>query len=187
MENLNMVLINVKKALILHAWWSKPEDNWYLWLKEELEKRGFEVSLPDLPTQRTNLPDLQKQLTFIKKLNFLDKNTVIIGHSLGAVLGMRLGEIYKFKKLITVAGWDYNDLCAEHKLFWKTMIDHLKVKKNVKEIYCIGSDNDPYYTAISFEDTAKRLGGKFILIKGKKHFSKNQGGITKIPQLLNLV
>jgi predicted alpha/beta hydrolase family esterase len=173
-----------KKALILEAWYNKPDDNWYPWLKKELEKKGYEVLLPDLPDQRTDHPSLAKQIKFIDGLHFLDKDTVVIGHSLGAVLGMRLGEVYKFKKLITVAGWDYNDLCEGHKLFWKTTMQHKKIKKNVREIYCIGSDNDPYYTKIAFEDTANRLGGKFVFIKGKSHFSQKSGGVTQIPQLL---
>jgi uncharacterized protein len=176
----------MKKALILHSWFSKPTDNWYPWIKNELEKKGYRVMLPDLPDQRTNHPDVDKQIDFVKKLEFLDKDTLVIGHSLGAVLGMRLGEHFKFKRLITVSGWDYNDLCEGHKLFWKTMIDHKKIKKNVKEIFCIGSDNDPYYTAISFEDTANRLGGKFILIKGRGHFSKKEK-TKKIPELLKFI
>lgn len=174
----------MKKALILEAWYNSPKDNWYPWLKTELEKKGFKVLVPDLPDQRTDHPDLIKQINYVDKLKFLDKDTVVIGHSLGAVLGMRLGEGHKFEKLITVSGWDYNDLCEGHKLFWKTMMDHKKIKKNVKKIYCIGSDNDPYYTAISFEDTSKRLGGKFTLIKGKGHFVSS-GGVTKIPQILD--
>ncbi len=177
----------MKKVLILHAWTSTAKSNWYPWLKKELEKKGYEVFLPDLPTMASQLPDLSRMMKYLAKNYSFDQDTVVVGHSLGAVLGMRLGEKYKFNKLITVSGWDYNDLCAEHKLFWKTMIDHKKIKKNVKEIICIGSDNDPYYTAISFEDTANRLGGKFILIKGKSHFSKSSGGVTEFPQILKYV
>jgi len=176
----------MKKALILEAWYNKPEDNWYPWLKKELEKKGYKVLVPDLPDQRTDHPSLAKQIKFIDDLKFLDVETVVIGHSLGAVLGMRLGENHKFKELITVSGWDFNDLCEGHKLFWKTMMDHKKIQKNVGKIYCIGSDNDPYYTKISFEDTAGRLGGKFIFIKGKGHFVKRDG-VTKIPQILKLI
>jgi len=176
----------MKKALILEAWYNKPEDHWYPWLKKELEKKGYEVLVPDLPDQRTDHPDVDKQIAFVKKLEFLDENTIVIGHSLGALLGMRLAEKYKFKRLITVSGWDYNDLCEGHKLFWKTMMDHKKIKKNVKEIVCFGSDNDPYYTKISFEDTANRLGAKFVFVKGKGHFTKKDG-VMKISQLLKFI
>jgi len=176
----------MKKALILEAWYSKPEDNWYLWLKKELEKRGYEVVLPDLPDQRTDHPDVAEQVKFIGDLNFLDEDTVVIGHSLGAVLGMRLGEVFRYKKLITVSGWDYNDLCDGHKLFWRTMMDHKRIRANVKEIVCFGSDNDPYYTKISFEDTANRLGGKFVLIKDKGHFTLKDG-VARFPQLLKFI
>jgi len=176
----------MKKALILHCWLNKSDAHWYSWLKIELEKKGYEVYLPDLPTMNTNLPDLTKMVRFIEKNYSLDRDTVVIGHSLGAVLGMRLAEKYKFNKLITVSGWDYDDLTYEHRLFWKTKFNHKKIIENVKEIYCIGSDNDPYYTSIVFEDVSKRLNGKLILIKGAGHFTEKYG-ITKIPQLLKYI
>lgn len=176
----------MKKALILHCWLDDSKAHWYPWLKNELEKKGFQVSLPEIPTMNSELPSLNKQIVFIKKNIKIDKDTIIIGHSLGAVLGMRLAEIYKFKKLITVAGWDFDDLTHEHRLFWKTKINHNKIKNNVKEIVCIGSDNDPYYTAIAFEDVSKRLGGKFVLIKDKGHFTE-KNGVTKFTQILKYI
>lgn len=100
---------------------------------------------------------------------------------------MRLAEKHVFRKMFLVAGWDFDDLTPEHKKFWPNKINHAKIKKNVKEIYCVSSDNDPYITAITAEDISKRLGGKFILIKNACHFSKKLGGVTKIPQLLKYV
>ncbi|KKQ98096.1 MAG: hypothetical protein UT23_C0005G0019 [Candidatus Woesebacteria bacterium GW2011_GWA1_39_12] len=114
----------MKKALILQGWYQKPDKHWYPWLKKELEKRGYEVYLPD------------------------DDLTV-----------------------------------PEHKLFWQSKINHSKIKQNVKEIYCISSDNDPYTTAVVTEQMSKRLSGKFILLKGKGHFTE-KFGVTKIPELL---
>lgn len=177
----------MKKALILEAWYSKPEDEWYPWLKKELEKKGYEVYVPDLPTQQTNLPDLKKQLSFVEKNFELDKKIIVFGHSLGTLLAMRLAEKHQFKKMFLIAGWDFDDLTPEHKKFWPNKINHAKIKRNVKEIYCISSDNDPYVTAAISEEMCKRLGGKFILIKGKKHFSEKIGGVTNIPQLLKYV
>lgn len=175
-----------KSALILHAWYSKPENHWYPWLKKELETKGYSVFLSELPTMNTDLPDLQKQLDFIQNEVKIDENTVIFGHSLGCLLGMRIAEKQKFQSLFLVAGWDFDELTPEHKLFWQTKIDHEKIKKNVSNIYCFSSDNDPYITAFTAEEMSKRLGGTFILKKGAGHFTLKDK-ILKIKELLALV
>lgn len=177
----------MKKAIILEGWFNTAKDNWYPWLKKELETRGYEVWIPELPTIDTKLPSLTKMLQFIDHNFTIDKNTTIIGHSLGAVLALRLAEKYKYKKAFLVAGWDFDDLTPEHKLFWPNKIGHDKIRKNVKEIYIISSDNDPYTTAITAEGMSERLGGIFILVKNAVHFSEKQGGITKIPQILKYI
>ena len=48
------------------------------------------VDIPELPTMNTNLPDLEKQLEVA--LPFVTAQSVVIGHSLGALLAMRLAE-----------------------------------------------------------------------------------------------
>jgi len=176
----------MKKALILQGWYQKPDSNWYPWLSKELEKKGYEVYLPDLPTIHTDKPSLKKQLAYLDKLLKIDTNTTIIGHSLGCLLAMRIAETRKVGKIIMVAGWDFDDLTKEHSLFWKTKINHAKVKKNAKEIICVTSDNDPYFTAFSVEEMSKRLDAKCVLIKGKGHFS-DKYGVKKIPQLLKYI
>lgn len=176
----------MKTVLILHGWYQNSNQHWLPWLKKELRRRGYKVFLPDLPTMQTDLPSLKKQILYVEKLLHIEKETVIFGHSLGAVLGLRLAMKHTLGKLFLVAGWDFDDLTKEHRLFWKSKIDHPKIKKNVKEIYCISSDNDPYFTAFTVEEMSKRLGGKFILIKSAGHFT-DKFGITKIPQLLKYI
>src|SRR3989344_2686921 len=39
----------VKRIIIIHCKGSHPNDIWYPWVKAELEKRGFEVQIPELP------------------------------------------------------------------------------------------------------------------------------------------
>jgi len=176
----------MKKALILQGWYQKLDSNWYQWLKSELEKKSYETYLPELPTMHTDLIDMEAQIAFLNKLLNLDKDTIVIGHSIGAVLALRLGERYQLGKIFTVAGWDFDDLTPEHRLFWKNKINHEQIKENVDEIYCISSDNDPYFTASTEEEMSKRLNAKFILIPGKGHFT-DKFGISKIPEILEFI
>lgn len=174
--------MKVKKALILHCWFGSSKDNWYPWLKKELTKKGYQVFVPDLPAMRTNLPDMELQLKKINKTLEVDINTIVIGHSLGSVLALRLAERKSFGKMILVAGWDFDDLTEEHQSFWKNKINHEKIRRNVKEIYCLHSNDDPYITAFQAEEMCKRLNGRFILIRGGGHLTKKEGFI-KLPEI----
>jgi predicted alpha/beta hydrolase family esterase len=46
----------MKNVLILHGTQATSKSNWFSWLKEELDKKGFKTWLPDLPNP--NLPSL---------------------------------------------------------------------------------------------------------------------------------
>lgn len=176
----------MKNALILHAWHSKTEDNWYPWLKTKLEEKNYQVFTPKIPTFDSNNPQLEISMDFIKKNYLIDKETIIIGHSLGCLLAMRLAEKYQYKKMILVAGWDFDDLTKGHKSFWSNKIDHKKIKLNVMEIYCITSDNDPYVTLFQAQEMSKRLGAQCIVIKKGGHFTTAEK-TKQIAQLLPLI
>jgi uncharacterized protein len=176
----------MKNVLFLQSWYSKISDNWYLWLETELKNKGYVTNFPDIPEMRERMPDMKKILNHIKSLKVIDKDTVIIGHSLGCLLAMRLAEKYTYKQMILVSGWDFNDLTDEHQLFWETKMNHNQIKEHVKNIVVIHSDNDPYITAITAEDMSKRLGGKFVLIKGGGHFGAKDG-FTQLPQILEFL
>lgn len=194
----------MKQVLILHAWFAHPDDHWYPWLKKELEAKGYNVLVPELidkdkPTlkdwTRCVFEDLDGQgdltdqngkennrLNRAKHKDRLDR-FVVVGHSLGAVLALRLAEKYKIDKLVLVAGWDFWDLTPEHETFFKKPIDHERIKQNVKKIVVIYSDRDPYSTVWQGEQFAKRLGAKFVLVKGKGHFTKSDGAEEAVEVL----
>jgi predicted alpha/beta hydrolase family esterase len=175
----------MKKVLFLQSWYSHSTDNWYAWLEQELKKKGYTTCFPDLPEIRKDVPDMEVLMQEIEAQHFLDQDTIVVGHSLGCLLGMRLAEQYPFKELIIVSGWDHDDLTPGHALFWKSKLDHARIKENVKDIYVIHTDNDPYNTAISAQEMCERLGGKFILIKNGGHLTAKYG-FTTLPQLLEL-
>lgn len=174
----------MKNALILQGWYQQPESNWYPWLKAELKKMNYKVDIPDLPTMQTESPDLEKQLNFLLDTHTITQNTSIFGHSLGALLGMRVAEAQSIDALFLIAGWDFNDLTYEHRLFWKSPIDHEQIKENTNRIVVVSSDTDPYITAFQCEEMCKRLEGEFILIKNAGHFT-SKDGVKQIEELLH--
>lgn len=171
----------MQKVLLLHAVNDNPQNHWYPWLKVMLEKKDIEVHIPQLPGEWNPKMSIWKKIA-IDAVS-LDKDTTVIGHSLGAVLGLRLAEEYPFKRLILVAGWDFNSLAPHEQTFWNHMTDHAKIRKNVDEIVVVTSDNDPYTTATIAKEMADRLGAKYELIKGVGHFLK-EDGVNELSAIL---
>lgn len=176
----------MKNALILHAYTNTPDGNWYQWLKKELENIGYEVWIPLLPTMNDPQPDMTQMLKIILDKGFVDEDTVVIGHSLGAVLAIRLAELVKFREGIVLAGWDFDDLDPRDDLFWPDQIDHKKVKLNVAKWIVPISENDPYVSSYMTERMAERLGGKVIKVGKKGHFCTSDG-VSEVPEILEFV
>ncbi len=172
------------KALIFTGWYSKPTDNWYGWLKTELEAKGYEVSIPELPTILTDKPDLKQILAYLFSNFEITPDTSLIGHSLGCLVAYRLAEQKQVNTILTVSGWDFNDLTEEHSLFWDNALDHQKIIENSKKIICVSSDSDPYYTAATTIDMAKRFKGESLILNYGGHFG-SKDNISQIPELLN--
>ncbi len=76
--------------LILHGYTGRADKNFVPWLKEELESRGFKVQAPQLPN--TNAPRESEQVGHVLKKCRIDANTIMIGHSLGGVVAMKVLE-----------------------------------------------------------------------------------------------
>lgn len=176
----------MKQALILQGWPQKTSKHWYPWLKKELTSQGFKVFLPAIPTMYSKNPHMPTQIKFLEKLVKLDQDTVVIGHSLGTQLAMRLAEKHQYKTMILVGGWDFNDLTKGIESFWSNKINHKKIIKNTKKRFVVHSNNDPYITKLIASDMSDRLNAKFVYIKDGGHFM-GEDGYKKFPKLLTLI
>ena len=89
------------------------ESNWYGWLANELETLGSfsQVILRNMPEPDT-APEAS-WLPFIRREMSPDENTIVVGHSSGAVAAMRLMEETKLLGCVLVAAY-YSDLESEH-------------------------------------------------------------------------
>lgn len=90
------------RFLLLHGRSGSPEDNFFPSLRHALEQAGYEVEAPTLP--HADEPDDEEQAEFVANNCIIDENTVVIGHSFGGVVALRLAERgHRFAKTILVA------------------------------------------------------------------------------------
>ena len=154
------------RAIILHCWGGNSESNWFPWLKKELENKGFEVFCPDLPDSQN--PKQDGWLNEAMKLEY-DENTILIGHSLGSVLIMRLLEKVKVKAVYLVAGFDEHLGIPEIMNFFKEPFDYEKIKSNTDKIVMLSSDNDPYIPLEHAQELSKKLDCGLIIFEKMNH------------------
>ncbi|MCX6715781.1 MAG: NYN domain-containing protein, partial [Candidatus Taylorbacteria bacterium] len=80
-----------KRVVIVHRWSGGPNDDWRPWLKNELEKNGCEVFVPEMPD--TEAPIIEKWVNCLSKIvGVPDSNTYFIGHSIGCQAILRYLE-----------------------------------------------------------------------------------------------
>jgi len=76
--------------ILIHGFKGHSNKNFFPWLKSELEKDGHQVFCPDLPNTRE--PKIQEQVDYILAHAKIDENTILVGHSLGGAVTMKLLE-----------------------------------------------------------------------------------------------
>ena len=42
----------MKRVFIIHGWGGNPETEWIPWTKKQLEKKGFQVEVPEMLTSQ---------------------------------------------------------------------------------------------------------------------------------------
>lgn len=91
--------------VLVHGFNSGPDRNFLPWMKKQLEKLGFKVQIPELPNPAA--PKEQEQVEYVLKNVDFDENTVLLGHSLGAVVALKVVEQLKTEiaGLVLVGGF----------------------------------------------------------------------------------
>lgn len=183
----------MKRAVLIHGWGGYPEDGWRPWLKEELEKKDFEVLLPEMPD--TALPTMENWVSFLAQVvSRPDENCYFVGHSLGCITILRyLETLKKDQKVggaVFVAGFghdlEYEGYKGELSSFFRTPVNWEKAKKHCNKFIAIHSDDDPWVPLKHNTLFRDKLGAKSIIEHNMKHFSGDDG-ITKLPIALDSI
>lgn len=180
-------------ALILHGTGGYPTENWFDWLRQELEQSGCPTQVPQLPD--ANRPNIKRYNQFLLHELQCDFNqdTILIGHSSGAVaiLGLlqalpesvQVDTCYLVGSFKDDLGWE-----ALRDLF-NPPLDLARIKTKAKHFIFIHADNDPYCPLAHAEYLATQLAGELLIKEGQKHFSIGTMGdaYREFPFLLKLI
>ncbi len=161
--------------VLLHGFTGTPNGIFFPWLKRELQKRELKYSAPQLPN--TKNPVESEQVGYVLKHCKFGNRTILFGHSLGAVVAMKVAEKLRGKITgLVLAGGFLNPNFRDHsrpfdKTFgWK--FDFQKIKRNVGFVKILSDKND---YAIPLEQgrlLRKKLSGLVIEAEGQKpHFT----------------
>jgi len=163
-QNINLVL--------LHGFAETTDKVWFPWIHAKAEENGWRVWAPSLPNSLK--PEYAAWMKAVRKqAKTWDQDTVIVGHSLGGVLALRiLAEVkVKVKAVITV-GSPYTSTVnvASIMRFFDDPINWALVRQSAKKFVTIHAKNDP----LIFHDEALRyqeaLNSKLVMTPKDGHF-----------------
>lgn len=175
-------------ALILHGTDSNPEENWFPWLKRQLEDRGYNVWVPSLPENHTPNRTVYNDFLFSSEFDF--KNSLMIGHSSGAVSVLNMlmdNRCPHIKQGIMVSAWaggipnGYGENNTQFdNLFPANGFDFELMKSKAESLSFVHSGNDPYCPLGQAEYLASKLGASLTVIQDGGHLGQQ---FTELPQV----
>lgn len=180
------------RVIIVHGWDGYPEEGWFPWLKNELEKKGFDVLVPRMPDPAA--PDIGKWVNHLSEVVGDPNNkTFFVGHSIGCQTILRYLETLpshtRIGGAIHVAGWFTltnmkDDEVAIAQPWLTQSIDYAKIRLVCPLMAAIFSDNDKYVPLENAQFFEERLHSKIHIQKDRGHFS-GCNDITELPLVLS--
>jgi len=157
--------------VLLHGYNGSPRKNFFPWLKKELVRRGYRAQAPRLP--RPEDPRIKEQVDYVLKIASFDRNTILVGHSLGGVVALKtLERLAKpIRKTVLVTSFLENrfldnDIFESHTFDWR--FDKKKICRNAGRLFVLrdlGDDTVPSDQSIKLVEL---FGGTLIDFTGVK-------------------
>ncbi|HBO23070.1 RBBP9/YdeN family alpha/beta hydrolase [Providencia sp.] len=187
----NIGQFNNKKFVIVHGYTASPAKNWFPWLKAELESLGALVNVPEMPEPLSPNPQKWQQHLIDLPID-IDKNTILIGHSLGCVTVLRFLEqlAVQGKKVggyILVSGFDSElETLPELKSHTPNKLNYAALIGIADERVSIISTNDEIVSPQSSKVLAESLQTQVIMEEQAGHFLDREGYV-EFPTILSVI
>ena len=179
----------MRTFFILHGTDGSPQENWFPWLKQKLEDKGNNVIVPQFPNQQND--SLEARLKKLNKFRkYINKNTILIGHSRGGLFLLRILE--KLNQPVFAAFFVSGSVGIKPYAFYESGFkfahgydfDWEKIKSISQHFFVYHSNNDPYTSIDNGKMIANKLGVKLTFIPDAGHFN-SRSGYTKFDKILS--
>ena len=182
----------MKNAFIFHGTEGYPEENWFPWLKQELEKKDYKVYVPHFPSPPIIPAKISEWFAVLKNYElYINKDTIIIGHSLGGVFTLKVLEKlqHPIKAAILVGtpigiepilNYNRDNSFGGFSFDWKSIL------KNAHHFEVFQSDDDPYVSLGNGEQLARNLNATLNFVPNAGHFN-TKAGYTRFDLLLEKI
>lgn len=172
------------KIILLHGnGGSTVDDNWFPYAKSEFEKLGLEVISKTFPDNK--LARQEHWLPFLKNDLKADENTILIGHSTGAVAALRFAETNKIYGSVII-GASHTDLGEESEKvggYFDRPWNWDVIKNNQNWIIQFASTDDPYIPITEVRYIKEKLNTEYHEFTNRGHF----GWDTKVKDFPELI
>ncbi|MEI7603496.1 MAG: alpha/beta hydrolase [bacterium] len=176
---------NIKIIMIPGNGGGTSSISWFNYIKEHMFVYGIEVVIKNFPD-----PELARKeywFPYLDKLG-VDENTILIGHSSGAVAAMKYAESHQILGSILVSAC-YTDLGIEEERLSGYYDDEWKwdlIKNNQKWIAQFHSTDDPFIPIEEARYIHKMLDTEYYEYNDQEHF-----GIYKpkldFPEIIDIL
>ena len=162
MKNINVIFVPGNGG-------GSTKENWFPYVQRELEKLGVKVIAEQFPD-----PDLARAeywLPFLESLG-TDGESILIGHSSGALATMRYAESHTIlgSVLVGVAYTDGGDPKEKASGYFDTPWDWEAIKRNQEWIIEFHSTDDPYISVAEARFVHEKLDSDYHEFTDRGHF-----------------
>ena len=182
------VVVSTQKVIIIHGnGGATGTDHWLPSVKWALEKEGLKVITETMPD---NVLAREKYwLPFLKDKLHADKNTILVGHSSGAVAAMRYAENNKIYGSVLV-GACHTDLgMKEERIagYYNRPWQWDKIKASQNWIIQFHSTDDPFIPVDEARYVHKRLNSEYTEATDEGHYGGGGREKLQFPELISAI
>ncbi len=177
---------NLEKAFIFHGTGAGKYDHWFPSIAQKLKEEGVDVFRPEFPTPKGQ--NLKNWLHVLEDQEMeIDEETVLIGHSTGAVFILDLLDereldieaAFLISGFTGKLGIEFDDL---NETFAERDFNFDKIKESAEEFHIFHSESDPYVPLEKAAELAPKINANLELVAGAGHFN-TESGYTDFPEL----